>query len=349
MESDLIRSLRLQGKACAALGSPFHAALLEHAADDLAAGGVVAPILAEWAEDDLRSLMAAAVPLRLVGALHDLVLSGDDQSLAAAYPRPDHDAYPARAWAEAQRALAEHAPRIRAFMAHEPQTNEVRRSAALLGGFLVVAKETGLPLRCFEMAASAGLNLSWDQYRYRLGEAAWGPQSQVLLPTDWSGSLPPLDATPEVVERAACDRRPTDLRDPAQRRRLLAYIWPDQFERLERIRAAIEVALARGVEVETADAPDWAQRAEPREGCVTVLYHSVFWQYMPPASQAATRQVIEQHAQKASAGAPFAWLRMEPPPEDMAKMEIRLNLWPGGEDRVLAHAHPHGAWVDWLG
>lgn len=349
MESDLIQSLRLQAKACAALGSPFHAALLEHAADDLAAGGAVAPILAEWAEDDLRSLMAAAVPLRLVGALHDLVLSGDDPRLAAAYPRPDHDADPARAWAECQRALVEHALRIRAFMAHEPQTNEVRRSAALLGGFLVVAKETGLPLRCFEMAASAGLNLSWDQYRYRLGDAAWGPQSQVLLPTEWSGQLPPLEVSPEVIERAACDRRPAELRDPAERRRLLAYIWPDQFERLERIAAAIEVALARGVQVETADAPDWARRAEPREGCVTVLYHSVFWQYMPADSQSALRQVIELHAQNATASAPFAWLRMEPPPEDMAKMEIRLNLWPGGEDRVLADAHPHGAWVNWLG
>lgn len=348
MESDLISSLRLQAKACAALGSPFHAALLGHAADDLAAGGIVAAILADWAEGDLRSLMAAAVPLRLVGALHDLVLSGDDPPLAAAYPRPGHEADPAAAWAEAQRALAEHAARIRAFMTHEPQTNEVRRSAALLGGFLVVAKETGLPLRCFEMAASAGLNLSWDQYRYQLGGASWGPESPVLLPTDWSGSLPPLDASPQVVERAACDRRPTDLRDPDQRRRLLAYIWPDQCERLDRIRAAIEVALARGVAVDTADAPAWARCAEPSEGCATVLYHSVFWQYMPPASQAALRQVIEQHAQKASAEAPFAWLRMEPPPEDMAKMEIRLNLWPGGEDRILAHAHPHGAWVEWL-
>ena len=347
MESDLVRSLRLQAKACAALGSPFHAALLERAADDLAGGGPVEPILDGWAQDDLRSLMAAAVPLRLVGALHDLVLSGEAPSLAAAYPRPGHDADPAEAWLEAQRALTRHAARSRAFMEHEPQTNEVRRSAALLGGFLVVAKRTGLPLRCFELAASAGLNLSWDQYRYRLGEACWGPESPVVLPTEWSGRYPPLDAAPEVIERAACDRRPTDLRDADQRRRLLAYIWPDQFERLERIRAAIEVALARDVEVDMADASDWARRAAPREGCVTVLYHSVFWQYMPPDSQAALTQVIEQHAKNASASAPFAWLRMEPPPEDMAKMEIRLTLWPDGEDRVLAHVHPHGAWVDW--
>lgn len=350
MENDLVRSLRLQSKACAALGSPFHAALLEHAADDLAdGGGPLEPLLSPWAADDLRALMAAAVPLRLLGALHDLVLSGAAPSLADAYPRRDQAADPARAWSQARRALAEHSPSIRAFIDHEPQTNEVRRSVALLGGFLTIAKETGLPLRCFELAASAGLNLSWDQYRYQLGDAAWGPESPVFLPTDWSGPHPPLDQAPRVIERAACDRRPTDISDPLQRRRLLAYIWPDQFERLDRIRAAIDMALARRVQVETADAPVWAQGAGPKAGAATVLYHSVFWQYMPAASQAALRQVIDRHAQSATVDAPFAWLRMEPPPEDMAQMEIRLNVWPGGDDRILAQAHPHGAWVSWRG
>ena len=43
--------------------------------------------------------------------MHDLVLSGDDQSLAAAYPRPGREADPARAWAECQRVLAERVPK----------------------------------------------------------------------------------------------------------------------------------------------------------------------------------------------------------------------------------------------
>ncbi|MFY0084605.1 DUF2332 family protein, partial [Acinetobacter baumannii] len=79
--------------------------------------------------------------------MHDLVLSGDAPSLADAYPRRDHAADAARAWSQARRALTEHGPRIRAFIDHEPQTNEVRRSAALLGGFLTIAEETRLPLR----------------------------------------------------------------------------------------------------------------------------------------------------------------------------------------------------------
>ncbi|MBP6878672.1 MAG: DUF2332 family protein [Phenylobacterium sp.] len=350
MDSALSASLRLQAKACLALGSPFHAGLLDLAADDLDAGGPTAALLAPWTGQDLRALMAAAVPLRLVGALHDLVLSGEYPALAAVYPQPGKVFDAATAWPEVRRAMTDHAKRLAAFMDHEPQTNEVRRSAALLGGFLTVAHETGLPLRCFEIAASAGLNLSWDRYRYDLSGTPWGPESPVLLPSDWSGDLPPLDARVDVIHRQACDRRPVNLKDPVQRRRLAAYVWPDQFDRLQRIRAAIDVALANEVTVEAADAVEWTARsAAPSPGAASVIYHSVFWQYMPAESQVALRQAIEYLGASATNDAPLAWLRMEPPPENMAIMEVRLTMWPGGAERVLAVVHAHGASARWTG
>ncbi len=350
MDSAASASLRLQAKACLALGSPFHAGLLNLAAEDLDADGPTDRLLAPWTGRDLRALMAAAVPLRLVGALHDLVLSGEDPALAAVYPQSGKAFDAATAWPEARRAMTDHGDRLAAFMDHEPQTNEVRRSAALLGGFLTVARETGLPLRCFEIAASAGLNLSWDRYRYDLSGSAWGPYSPVLLPSDWSGVLPPLDAQVRVIHRQACDRRPVNLKDPVQRRRLAAYVWPDQFDRLERIRAAIDVALANEITVEAADAVEWTARlAAPASGAASVIYHSVFWQYMPAESQVALRQTIEYIGASATNDAPLAWLRMEPPPENTAIMEVRLTTWPGGEERVLAVVHAHGASARWTG
>jgi hypothetical protein len=52
--------------------------------------------------------------------------------------------------------------------------------------------------------------------------------------------------------------------------------------------------------------------------------------------------------ESAAARRPFAWLRMEPIPTDMAApMELRLTLWPGGRESLLAQVHPHGAKVDW--
>ena len=341
---DLVKGLRFQAGACRGLGSPLNGDLLDRAAEDWLAAGPVRPLLEPWAGLDLQGQFDTAVALRLIASWHELALSGEDAAVSAAYERLGAGAI----WTAARAAMVSHRDRLAAFMRHEPQTNEVRRSICLVGGFLEIAKASGLPLRCFEIAASAGLNLFWDRYRYQLGGAQWGdPAATVSMDTDWNGPSPPLDASVTVVERAACDRRPTDLRDPDQRRRLMAYIWADQPERLARARAAIEVALANGVEVEAADAVDWTRaHVAPRAGAATVLYHSVFWQYMPPESQVALGRLIHDIGAAATAEAPFAWLRMEPP-VNVPRMEIRLTLWPGGEERVLAEAHPHGAYVRW--
>lgn len=345
-ETAIPRVLQLQAHGCREMGSPLTADLLERAAADWSNQGPTAALLAPWAGLDARGLFTEAVALRLAAALHDLALSGDHPALSAAYAAGDAG----RIWPLALAAMETRGERLARFMGHEPQTNEVRRSAVLLGGFLEIAKATGLPLSIFEIGASAGLNQFWDAYRYELGDvAAWGPaDAPLMLSTDWRGPPPPVDAKVQVVTRAACDRRPTDLADPEQRRRLLAYIWADQTDRFARIEAAIGLALRRGVRVETADAVDWTTaQVAPRDGVATVLYHSVFWQYMPPESQAALAQRIEAIGAEASQAAPFAWLRMEPSFTDLATMEILLTLWPGGETRRLGLAHPHGAWVEW--
>lgn len=346
-DPDVLRILELQARSCRQLGSPLSGDLLERAAADWRAGGPVRSLMAPWEGLDLRRQFEEATALRLLGALHDLALSGEDPDLAAAYAGLDV----ARIWPAAETAMRRHAARLAAFMTHEPQTNEVRRSMVLIGGFLEVAAATGLPLRPFELGASAGLNTSWDRFHYRFGDAEWGdPAARVRLDADWTGPAPPVDAKVEVISRAACDRRPGDLSDPVQERRLLAYTWPDQLDRLARLKAAIAEARANRIVVEKADAAEWTRaRVDRQPGAASVLYHSVFWQYMPPDGRTATQAAIEALGAKATPDRPFAWLRMEPDPEDLARMALSLTLWPGGETRVLATAHPHGAWVRWRG
>lgn len=347
----LIGALNFQSAVCANMQAPFCARFLAHAAEDVAAGGVAAELLAPFAEGEVRQLLADAVALRLLGAFHDLALSDEIPELTAAYPAPDRGPGDAdAAWATAKIAAQPRKAALISFMGHEPQTNEVRRSICLLGGFLEVARATGLPLRCLELGASAGLNQSWDHYHYDLGGlASWGdPGAAVRLDAEWSGAPPALYAPVTVAERAACDRAPIDVRDPRQRRRLKAYLWADQFDRLARFEAAADLAVALGVTVEPADAAAWTQsRAGPKAGSATVIYHSVFWQYMPAQTQASLRAAIEAHGAAATSAAPFAWLRMEPPMSDLSRMHLRLTLWPGGEARLLADVHPHGASVDW--
>ncbi len=349
-DPDISFALRMHGKVCGEFGSAFFAGFLPQIADDFDAGGVSAELLAPWMGLGRRKVFNAAVPNRISNAFTWLAMGGEHAALTAAFPRtPDFGGDPAAAWAAATDALATFRPQVEAFMTHEPQTNEVRRSAVLLAGFLTIAAETGLPLRCFEVGASAGLNLHWDKFRYELGEARWGnPASRVVVPTQWTGELPPLDTPIEVIERAACDRRPTDLTDAAQRRRLLANLWPDQFHRIERSERATEMFLAQGQQVEEADCVEWVRaRVRLQPGAATVLYHSIFWQYLDPPTLAALLASVEDLGAQATPEAPFAWLRMEPLLDNVARTELRLTLWPGGEDRLLAEVSPHGHWIRW--
>ena len=348
----LPQSLMTQARICAAMGSPFSAGLLEHAADDVARGGPVSRILARWDGAALMALMKDAVPLRWLGATHDLALSGEDADVRAAWPVPGEPSVVEAAWAATSAAMEDRTDRFIAFVAHEPQTNETRRSACLLGGFLEAARATGLPLRTWELGASAGLNQLWDRYRYELGPGGvWGDAgAPVMIDTEWRGPPAPLYGQAQVVGRAACDRAPIDVRDPLAVRRLRAYVWADQFDRLARLDAAVALARDCGVRVEAADALAFVQeRVALEEGRLTVIYHSIFWQYLPAQTQQSLEQAISDLGARATVKAPLAWVRMEPKPDNLAEIEVRLTLWPDGADRRLARCDPHGRWVEWEG
>ena len=191
--------------------------------------------------------------------------------------------------------LEAHAQDVRAHLDRPVQTNEVARCAGLIGGFLLVAGETRLPLVVYEVGASSGLNLRFDHYRYSSGSAGWGdPASPVRFEDVFDGAAPPLDAPLSVAERRGCDACPLDPRSDEDRLTLMSYVWPDQTERFGRLRAALEVAARDQVAVERAGAAEWAARmlAERRPGFATVLFHSVVVQYLTAEEGAALHGAI---------------------------------------------------------
>jgi hypothetical protein len=350
---DLIQAFRTQSRACGDLGSPFMKALLQAAADEIGRAGSIRGLLADWAGDPV----ADAVPLRFAAALHSMVLSGTSSELAALYPESGRTAEIPEVWRAALSAVEANRPAVEAFLASPPQTNEVGRSAVLLGGFLEIAHATGgRPMRLLEIGASAGLNLPWDHFHYDLGgRARWGdPASPVTVKAAWDGPLPPLDAEIHVAARAASDAAPVDLEDPEARLRLRAYVWADQPARMALLEAAITLARRLGFPVEQGEAANWtAERLrEAAEGRTTVLYHSIAWEYFPEDSRAQLQAAIQEAGQQADETSPFAWLRLEPPAGSgpgSGQPELRLTLWPGDHERRLAQAHTHGPPITWLG
>ena len=322
-------TLRVQAGHCARLGSPLYADLLERAAADVEAGGPAARVLRGHEDDPSDSMLA----LRLMGAVHRRLLEG---------------VLPDMGWSTFRRALVEDADAIRGLLDRPVQTNEVGRCAALLPGFFAAAAATRLPLRLLEVGASGGLNLRWDRYRYEAGGFAWGDSAaRVRIGYGLEGEAPSPPFV-EIVERRGCDPRPIDPSTEEGRLTLLSFVWSDQAERLDRLRAALSVATDLPVAVDRVGAAEWVagQLANPADGVAAVVFHSIVMRYLPGDERREFERRVRAAGEGATERAPLAWLRMEPAGE---RAEVRLTRWPGGEDRLLARVGYHGDPVQLLG
>jgi hypothetical protein len=100
-------------------------------------------------------------------------------------------------------------------------------------------------------------------------------------------------------------------------------------------------------------AAELVESIELRPGMVTVLWHSVMWQYLSADERARTLAAVEGLAAAATATAPFAHLRFErgpdPGPGQVWVHEVRLSMWPHGpDDGLLGTAPAHGVPVAWV-
>src|SRR4051795_12105567 len=122
------------------------------------------------------------------------------------------------------------------------QTNEPGRCAALLP----VLTRLPQPLALLEVGASAGLCLLPDFYAYDYCGRILAPDTKgsppPVFPCKVNSATPIPAALPRVVWRAGLDLEPVDLSDPGEVAWLEALVWPEQIDRLARLRAAIAIA-----------------------------------------------------------------------------------------------------------
>jgi hypothetical protein len=343
----LIETLRTYAREAKSWHSPMYSAFSAHMADDVEAGGPVWDLLQPYADEPPDEYYG----FRALAGVHRMVLEGELDELRKHYPSEGGDGDAQAAWPIVRDALAGHSPEVLATMRHPLQTNETARCGALIGGFLTVAKDTGLPLRALELGASAGLNLHFDRYRYEQDGLGFGPEgSPVRFSDHWLQGVPPFETPMEVAERAGCDFAPIDPTTDEGRISLLSYIFPDQLQRYELLREALDVARRDPIPVDQESIETWIARklAEPATGRATVVFHSLVWIYLTEDVKSRTTAVMEEAAARAAGDAPLHWLRYELGP-DLVECELRLKSWPGGDERLLATGDVHLAPVTWLG
>jgi hypothetical protein len=276
-------------------------------------------------------------PLKVVAALHSLVLAGK------------------ASWDDPGAALRSHADEIRRFVREqEIQTNEVQRSWMLLPCFLEAARRARADtLDLVELGPSAGLNLVWDRYRYRYENGVWGdPSAPLELTGEERAAVPAelLRLRPRVRGRIGIDRSPVDVTTAEGAQLLKSFVWPDQTWRLDGLDRAIgslrgdPPALLQGDVVETLP----RVLAERRGDALTLVYATAVLGYL---SEAQRRRVVDALEEAAGTGpGPIAFVTTGQPARDVHTFyALRLRVWPDDpEPVVLAHADFHGAWIEWL-
>jgi hypothetical protein len=344
-DARIANGIRWQAEHCRRNGAPVTGRIVDAQVALMQNDTAVGRRIANWPGLPLED----AMPLRLAGGFHHLLLTGADSRLEPVYRDAITDQGEVDAIVAA--VTADHDARLLPWLDGPPQTNEAGRSASFMAGLLWLSGRLGPRFELNELGASAGINTMMDRYHYNLGGVTAGPPtSPMQIRPEWRGPVPPPNPV-EIVSIRGCDQDPINLSDPDQAMRVKSYVWPENTDRIIRMDAVIALAAQQAPDVAKADAADWvAQRlAAPQSAGVTrVINHSIVWQYIPADKRQLITDAIESAGASATPERPLAWMMLETNRETFAH-ELRIRYWPGPDEwHLLAEAQAHGAWVQWL-
>jgi len=147
-----------------------------------------------------------------------------------------------------------------------------------------------------------------------------------------------------VARRRGIDLNPVDVTTDHGARLLQSFVWPDQTERLERLRRAIETVredppeLMRGDYVESLP----ALLTDRREGTQLVVFQTASTMYLDRDGLSKLRAAL-QHA---SLDDPLVYLTTGRAPDDDG-FALEVERYPDGRRRRLGVFDFHGEWLDW--
>jgi hypothetical protein len=303
------------------------------------------------------------------GAVHRLLLGGAHHPLAGYYPSVAGDA--ALPAAEAGPALesfgrayaAELAETIRTRLV---QTSVVQRTLGLRIGLSAIAaaarEPLAGPLHVIEVGASAGLNLRFDRYGYRLSGDRYGPagrqygdpDSPVQLAAEVYGPvpLPDLDRMPAIGRVQGVDLNPVDATDPDAREWLEALVWPENHAQRELLGRALAAVAADPPPIWAGDAIDVLPEVaaglpagEPR-----LVFHAATRIHVARERRAAFDAAILATGatgplwRLSAEGAP----QPDPRPSPTRYGAALLLRDPAGDTRTVAVVDGHLRWIETL-
>lgn len=237
------------------------------------------------------------------------------------------------------------------------QTNEIGRVAIIAPALAATSNRDNFTL--IDVGTSAGLTLRLDDCFIDYGShGSLGPRdSKVRVKSDVLSGNPPRQSMP-IGRRIGIDRNILNPANEDDARWLLACVWPDT-GRLDRTRAAIELAASRPSELIEGDALEsLSEVLSSVHGPVVVTttwvvaYMDIEYRARLSADLMAASQQRDIYWISAEAPGVVSHLPEVLPPEIDGPVPsvVGLVTFTKGEiaeSRVLAHAHSHGSWIWW--
>ncbi len=246
--------------------------------------------------------------------------------------------------------LDQHGEIFATILARRTQTNEPARCATLLPLLATLPP----PLALLEVGAAAGLCLLPDRYAYDYNGHRVAPSRPSAAPApSFACRASPLTPLParnlDIAWRAGLDLSPIDVADPEQTAWLEALVWPGEGNRLQLLRAALEIARLDPPPVTQGDLrydlP--ALAAQAPSDATLVVFHTAVLAYLPDLADRAT---FAHTVESLNA----IWIANEAP--GVIDAEPATHAWPSGFDPFLlarnqqpvAWVDPHGTSIEWL-
>ncbi|MES1909810.1 MAG: hypothetical protein MHM6MM_002510 [Cercozoa sp. M6MM] len=335
MRTALVSSFHEQASLCRSLGAPLLSDTLSYAAHAMQVGCVEGDFLWRLLGPYLPTqerLRASRPALRWSAAWHYGALAQHEgaHELRALLPTCGHfESVEGR-----QVVLAAHSYLrtdqgrrvLERFMQRSvPQTNEVGRSVGFVLGMQRIQRYlrevegyTG-PIRVREIGSSAGLCMLLPHIQYRLHNehssvTLGDPDSELVLESHVTGDTAKVTDFLQSCEWfecesvQGCDLQPVVL-DEKGKRTLRAFVWPDEYERMQRLEKAMDLMTALhpiqdSEIVQTCDAADFTraqvtlhQQQQRQDRVPLVFCHSVVAEYFDDETEAQVAACVSNSTQ----------------------------------------------------
>jgi len=293
-------------------------------------------------------------PNLLLAAMHERVLLGLEPELSALYSE-NQVRHVGAVFVEA---VLKARDRLRPILESRfTQTNEIGRIAIIAPALAETSNRSNITL--IDVGTSAGLTLQLDHCFIDYGShGSLGPHdSKVRVKSEVLSGHLPRRSNP-IGRRVGIDRNILNPADEDDARWLLACVWPDT-GRLDRTRAALELAASRPSELIEGDALEsLSDVLSSVQGPIVVTttwvvaYMDIEYRARLSAELMAASQRRDIYWISAEASGVVSHLPEVSPPEIDGPLPsvVGLVTFTKGElaeARVLAHAHSHGSWIWW--